>query len=634
VGLDFFDNLTLAYEVDGEVFVETRGSIFEKTPLGSGLDPHLAFDPLGTHVAYAAAPGGGGARKIHMRSRTGPRWSPSFQLTVGDGEDRAPQLVLARDRSPVIAWERTRGEGSVRIWFLREGQPAVDVGRGTAPALLLDQAGRASIFFLRDGDIFRAREESADQPSVFPPARNITETPFLDESPPRIAIHEQRIYLAYEREGTVYLASDRAGDFRDAKTVVQGGAASPSLSISPNGAAAFAFLRGGDVEIVLGTTFFFPEPVQITSTTQTESSPRIAIDSFANLFVGFHQENGLFYTTDAGPPQARFEALPPKGEAPLLVHFDDQSTGDVTSWRWDFGDGSTSTEREPDHLYEETGEYVASLIVSGPGGQSPIMERKTILVQSPGNQLRVGDVSVFPGQQGVHVPILATHVDPAQGLTVVAAYDPDLIEVVSVDRSVSELSGLHPELFAVQISDDPDEAFVTIGVLIDVQSPFDGRTLPPGKDQRVLNIVVNVKPEAPPGSITRLELRNQTGRPPLNNIFTVNGFSVLPTLGEEGSISIERLTFPPPRFFIRGDADATGVLDLTDAVITLNFLFGGIEAVACEDGADVTDDGEINVTDPIVALNYLFRAGPPPPPPFPEAGLDPTDDGLETCMLR
>jgi PKD repeat protein len=633
VGLDYFENLTIAYEVDGEIFVETRGSsVVQKEPLGPGVEPHFAFDPLATHIVFATAPAGGVERRIHFRSRTGSTWSPAERLSAGEGEDRKPRLVLARDRSPVIAWEKRRAGESTRVWFQRPGMAGVDVGRGDAPVLLLDSSDRASIFFLKDGEIFHAREESSEQLSVFQPPRNITETPFVNESPPQVAVHDDRIYLAFEREGSIYLASDSSGTFRDPKLVVEGGASSPSLSISPSGATAFAFLRDGEVYSVLGSNFSFPEPTPMTSSAESESSPRIAIDSFANLFVGFEREESLFYTTDAGPPQARFETQPSRGEAPLLVRFEDQSTGDVTSWSWDFGDGSTSSDREPSHVYETSGEYVASLRVAGPGGESHLAERQIILVQSPGNQLRVGNVSVFPGQEGVHVPILATHVDPAQGFTVAMTYDPRVIEIASVDESASELSALNPELFAVQISEDPDDPYLTVGILIDVQTPFDGRKMPPGQDQRILSVVINVRPDAPVGSSTRLELRNQTGRPPLNNIFTVNGLSILPVLDGEGTISIERLTFPPPRFFIRGDSDSSGVVDLTDAVSTLNYLFGGAN-IACEDAADVTDDGEINVADPVSTMNYLFRSGELPAPPFPEAGLDPSADDLATCML-
>lgn len=40
-----------------------------------------------------------------------------------------------------------------------------------------------------------------------------------------------------------------------------------------------------------------------------------------------------------------------------LVAFKDQSTGNISAWRWDFGDGTTSTERNPIHRYEAPGAY-------------------------------------------------------------------------------------------------------------------------------------------------------------------------------------------------------------------------------------------------------------------------------------
>ena len=53
-----------------------------------------------------------------------------------------------------------------------------------------------------------------------------------------------------------------------------------------------------------------------------------------------------------------------------LVAFNDRSYGDITSWRWDFGDGQTSTEQHPLHRYERAGRYVVTLDVEGPQGKS------------------------------------------------------------------------------------------------------------------------------------------------------------------------------------------------------------------------------------------------------------------------
>lgn len=53
-----------------------------------------------------------------------------------------------------------------------------------------------------------------------------------------------------------------------------------------------------------------------------------------------------------------------------LVAFTDRSEGEVTSWRWDFGDGNTSTEQHPLHCYENPGQYIVILDVEGPAGTS------------------------------------------------------------------------------------------------------------------------------------------------------------------------------------------------------------------------------------------------------------------------
>ncbi len=45
------------------------------------------------------------------------------------------------------------------------------------------------------------------------------------------------------------------------------------------------------------------------------------------------------------------------------ISFVDKSQGDGISWFWDFGDGSTSTARNPDHRYDKEGYYLISLAV-------------------------------------------------------------------------------------------------------------------------------------------------------------------------------------------------------------------------------------------------------------------------------
>jgi hypothetical protein len=67
-------------------------------------------------------------------------------------------------------------------------------------------------------------------------------------------------------------------------------------------------------------------------------------------------------------PAADFSATPRLGIAPLTVQFADLSTGDVRTWLWSFGDGATSSQQHPAHLYATPGLYPVSLAITGPAG--------------------------------------------------------------------------------------------------------------------------------------------------------------------------------------------------------------------------------------------------------------------------
>lgn len=52
------------------------------------------------------------------------------------------------------------------------------------------------------------------------------------------------------------------------------------------------------------------------------------------------------------------------------VAFQDESEGKITSWKWDFGDGTTSSEQHPVHAYGKAGRYIVTLYIEGPDGKS------------------------------------------------------------------------------------------------------------------------------------------------------------------------------------------------------------------------------------------------------------------------
>ena len=80
--------------------------------------------------------------------------------------------------------------------------------------------------------------------------------------------------------------------------------------------------------------------------------------------------------------------------------------------------------------------------------------------------------------------------------------------------------------------------------------------------------------------------------------------------------------------FQRGDVNADGKIDLSDAVTILNHLFAVIPAISCEKTADTDGSGRVDITDPVYLLGYLFTGGPAPSAPFPQCGNDATVDAL------
>jgi len=81
--------------------------------------------------------------------------------------------------------------------------------------------------------------------------------------------------------------------------------------------------------------------------------------------------------------------------------------------------------------------------------------------------------------------------------------------------------------------------------------------------------------------------------------------------------------------FRRGDANSDGIVNVSDPVAILSFLFSGLSEIACADAADANDQGAIEIGDAVKILNYLFLGGHEPPVPGPEeCGIDPTQDGM------
>ncbi len=82
-------------------------------------------------------------------------------------------------------------------------------------------------------------------------------------------------------------------------------------------------------------------------------------------------------------PVANFTGAPLAGCSPLIVNFQDLSTGGPTSWNWDFGNGNTSTLQNPTASYFTPGTYTVTLTVTNAGGNNSLVRTNYVTVYEP-----------------------------------------------------------------------------------------------------------------------------------------------------------------------------------------------------------------------------------------------------------
>ena len=85
-------------------------------------------------------------------------------------------------------------------------------------------------------------------------------------------------------------------------------------------------------------------------------------------------------------PKVSFTAFPSTGCSPLCVQLRDLSTlsnGNILSWKWNFGDGDSITERDPIHCYYKTGNYSVDLTVTSDSGCSSTLKILNLVTVYP-----------------------------------------------------------------------------------------------------------------------------------------------------------------------------------------------------------------------------------------------------------
>ncbi len=262
------------------------------------------------------------------------------------------------------------------------------------------------------------------------------------------------------------------------------------------------------------------------------------------------------------------------------------------------------------------------------------------------NKIYIADQAVDAGATGVKIPVLldTNHADGWFGFSIALKYDQTKLSLkgITVQDTVSAPAAQYG--WGTKTSEyklhSPEDGRQNYGLVMDLGHPDPGnpsntildQKIPAGNGQTIVYLLVDVIGAA--GTTTVIEPRNDlaigteaTGG--WVNILCYSGEApIRPTLAG-GTITIKSVG----QNIKRGDVNASGDLNLTDAVVLLGFLFlGSPTSLSCENAADVNDSNDLNLTDAVVLLGNLFLGNPTTlPAPGDQCGVDPTNPSALAC---
>ncbi len=157
------------------------------------------------------------------------------------------------------------------------------------------------------------------------------------------------VYEGYSDGDENFALYGSTGDYLGPWTLIGNGTGTSSFDI---GTAGFGNVRY----------------VKILDTADEDPADAAAYDGYDLDAIG---SPGLF---------ASFTADPTSGSPPLTVQFTDLSGGNPEAWEWDFGDGNSSTEQNPQHVYANEGVYTVSLTITKDGLTNELVREDYITV--------------------------------------------------------------------------------------------------------------------------------------------------------------------------------------------------------------------------------------------------------------
>jgi PKD repeat protein len=374
------------------------GSDWTKQPVKSsgytGVDPSLALDTEGhPHIAYVDMGNDMSSWSLEYAAYDGSGWT--FQtvdsLTIGSGS-----VSLALDAvagTPHVSYyEESNKALKYAVWngTAWENETVDDNGfwpEGRYTSLALNASGypRISYFGGANDNLKYAAWDGSDWAieTVDDEADvgHFTSLALDADGHPHISYRDfGGSYLKYVAwDGSAWTIPEIVGSTSQyvsgSTSLALNASGSPRIAYGANSALRYAAWDGS------------------TWTTETVDSddafslwlmvgPSLALDAAGYPHIGYCNETSdvLMYAVLGEAPAAAFTGTPVSGTAPLTVSFTDGSTGIPGSWYWEFGDGTTSTAKNPEHPYPGAGIYTVNLTVGNRFGSDTESKTEYITV--------------------------------------------------------------------------------------------------------------------------------------------------------------------------------------------------------------------------------------------------------------
>jgi subtilisin family serine protease len=260
-------------------------------------------------------------------------------------------------------------------------------------------------------------------------------------------------------------------------------------------------------------------------------------------------------------PKADFTANLTEGNYPLPVSFTDLSAGEPDGWFWDFGDNTTSDERDPVKVFDKPGVYSVSLTVRNSDGTDNITKTDYINVTGKNAEipyLKMPAGNIEPSGSGLF-KIAAGNITDAVSLSFEIVYDPS---VISVENIILNSTVPDAEL-TVNITEGRAAA------LLELTTPFTS-------ENKTELFCINISAAGEFGSNTTLQCLNAAYKDNLSNTHNITS--------ADGIISIR----------VKGDFNGNGFVDIGDVSKVAYMVAGKIpeDMTADFNGDDRVDIGD------------------------------------------